>query len=323
MLPPSACGKVILFGEHAVVYGRPALAFGLSGSVEAMKLEATAGLLKVLVPAWKLAADDGQDSLAGRALGRLRELLPGPGGMEATLEARIPTGAGLGSSAALSVMAVRCLAAVRGEALGAARERSCAHELERIFHGSPSGLDDTVAAHGGLCLFRRGGFGACLPYEHTVLSPQAVQLDLSVPPLLIGDTGQTRSTFEMVARVRSRIERDRRGTEVLFDQIEASLEEGLRGLSRGELERVGAAMDRNQEALAGLGVSCGAIEAMCALGRKAGALGVKLTGAGGGGAVVALAPGREEAVAEAWRAGGFTPLGLPEHCTPRRNLHER
>ncbi len=299
-----AYGKVILFGEHAVVYGRPALAGGIDAGVRLEDLRPRPAGARLRVPDWGLEADADSPGALGAALARLAELLPGPG-FDVSLRASLPLGAGLGGSAALSVALVRAAAVARGADWPAARVRELAHELERVFHGTPSGLDDMVATHGGLCLFRRDGLATGTPAGAEPLSPQAARLPWALPALVVGQTGVPRATRDMVASVRRRWEAGRAATERQFERIEGCLRRGLEALRVRDLAALGAAMLENQACLGELGVSIPEIERMVSLALEAGALGAKLTGAGGGGGVIALAPGREAEVAAAWRAAGF------------------
>jgi len=302
-----AYGKVILFGEHAVLYGRPALAGGIDAGVRLEAVSAAPAGVRLRVPDWELAADERSPGALGAALRRLCELVPGPG-FEATLRASLPLGAGLGGSAALSVALVRSAAAARGQEWQAARVRELAHELEKVFHGTPSGLDDTVATHGGLCLFYRDGLppGGLPEPGAERLGGQAARLPWALPALVVGQSGVPRATRDMLVRVRRRWEDGRAATERLFERIEGCLQGGLRALRTQDAPALGAAMLENQACLQELGVSLPEIERMVSLALEAGALGAKLTGAGGGGGVIALAPGREAEVAAAWRAAGFS-----------------
>ena len=139
-----ACGKVILFGEHAAVYDHPALAVGIPDGVRAVRVTPTEGEIAIRVEPWDLDADTASRGAVGRGLILLDELVPGDRrGMRAELRATIPPGAGLGSSAALSVALVRSLGRVRRAGLTDQDVHRLAHALEEVFHGQPSGLDDT------------------------------------------------------------------------------------------------------------------------------------------------------------------------------------
>jgi mevalonate kinase len=109
----------------------------------------------------------------------------------------------------------------------------------------------------------------------------------------------------MVARVREAYETDRAATEARLDDLGVAAAEGARALQEGSYEPLGRLMSRAHQTLAALGVSAPVLDRIVDAAHTAGALGAKLSGAGGGGAVIALAPGREESVLEAWRALGY------------------
>lgn len=306
----TACGKVILLGEHAVVYGVPALCGALSRGAEVV-VQPGEGRLRV--PAWEVCTEPASDllrdasaasSLAQAYAAVLRTLPPSlreVGPYDFVAQFSLPTGAGLGSSAAFAVALARALSLLGRQRLG--REltpeeiAAAALAAEQVFHGQPSGLDHTVAQLGGFGLFRRG----------VGLAP------LSVPSgptggglkLCIGHTGRARDTKGRVARVAELYRQDGVAVRERFSRIAGLVEHAVAALERGDLPSLGAAMNENQAQLACLDVSCPEIEAMCDLARRAGALGCKLTGGGGGGCVVALAPGRGEAVTAAWQQAGF------------------
>ncbi len=304
----SANGKVILFGEHAAVYDRPALAAGIPESISLLSVEPTERSIHISIESWGLDADDGEDSRLGEVLRLLGRLVPGRGGCKAIFEAAIPASAGLGSSAALAVALSMTLAQVRRVRLSQEQVRNSAHRLEKVFHGTPSGLDDTVATYGGLCLFRRNGWGTEEPdssaYEH--INSCALRVPCGDLELLVGNSGIEHSTYEMVASV-GRIRRENEFfVEAIFDEIEACLDDGLQALRSADCDGLGRAMLANHEALCRLGVSCSELNEMVELAVAAGARGAKLTGAGGGGGVVAHAAGREDQVLEAWRRRGYS-----------------
>ncbi|MCS6914631.1 MAG: mevalonate kinase [Myxococcales bacterium] len=295
MVAGSACGKVILLGEHAVVYGHPALCGALRDGVQ---IEAVPGSGILSVPAWGLRvsavkASDGSD--LARAYGAvLASLGIPPSALHHDLVVRfsIPTGAGLGSSAALSVALARALGAILQIPLTPDQVARAAQAAEEVFHGRCSGLDHTVAQQGGFGLFRR--------------PDGLVPLKAPPLPLCIGLTGRPRDTRGRVARV-AELYRDRPvETRTLFRRIEELVEAAARAVTSGDLRALGTAMDENQVLLGQLEVSCPEIDQMCQLARSAGAWGAKLTGGGGGGCVIALSPGAEAAVHTAWRRAGFT-----------------
>ncbi|MBM4398578.1 MAG: hypothetical protein FJ087_23195, partial [Deltaproteobacteria bacterium] len=267
MIGVAAGGKVILFGEHAVVHGRPALALGIPRALVAESIIRTDDRIAVRVPEWGLDATGGDPGPVGEAIRRIAAAVPGRGGCEITARARIPAASGLGGSAAAAVLLARALAGRRGSPGDDESIRLAAHEGEKAVHGSPSGVDDAVATFGGLCLFRGSGVAAGdlagVPFAR--LAPVLARVGAPAPRLVVGHTGVARSTADLVAGVRARREADPAGVEALFDAIEAALRAGLLAIRDGDPGRLGAALDRNQEALASLGVSSPAIERMLAI----------------------------------------------------------
>ena len=326
-------GKLILLGEHAAVYGSPALALGIPSALRATALRPTSGGIRLRVPDWGLERDSeqghsGQFDSVVAAMRALLRRLPGRGGCELAARARIPLGAGLGGSAALALLLVRALASTRGVALTTEEARVVAHELEKVFHGIPSGLDDGLSAFGGLCLFRRGGFAGqtdlaaggasstkggsprVLLGRLRPIADDLLAFPVSPPRLVIGLTGVARQTSSLVAGVAARYAQDGALIGEIFGGIEACVVRGAEALLKSDLPELGRAMTRNQELLRQLQVSSVEIDTLVESALDNGALGAKLTGAGGGGAVVALAPGREEVVLAAWAARGFAGLDL-------------
>jgi len=302
-----ACGKVILLGEHAVVYGAPALAAGIDRGAAASAVSLPPGALSTLALGGRtVVADAGSSDDLGRSLAALlAEGTPAePSAVEASTE--LPPGGGLGCSAALGVAIARAVApdGPDREADDAAR----ATAWERIFHGNPSGIDTAAAARGGCLRFTRA----------EGVRPVAPAVDLW---LCVGSSGpgaSTRRMVEEVAKLHARkpdvVEKSVQGITSLVDNASLAVE-------AGDLTGLGRLMDLNQMILAGLMVSTESIEQMCAIARGAGALGAKLTGAGGGGSVIALAhsarvgaerTGEDESraaadrILDAWRAAGFS-----------------
>ena len=285
----SAHGKVILLGEHSVVYGHPALAGALADGVV---VESRPGRGVLRIPQWSCVIDPAIDTDAtlARAYAELRKRAGAPA-IDLALTFNLPTGAGLGSSAAMAVAVGRALG-LDGAALADAAMAS-----ETVIHGKPSGLDHTVSMAGGFGLFTRAGGLQAL---------RAAPLSLT-----IGHTGKARDTKGRVARVAELV--NERGDEVRarFDAIAGLVALGARAVARGSYGELGQAMNENQRHLEALEVSCPEIERMCGIARDAGAFGAKLTGGGGGGCVIAV--GNDAAVAEAWRQAGFTAF----HATVR------
>jgi hydroxymethylglutaryl-CoA reductase len=299
----TANGKIILLGEHAVVYGRTALAAAIDRSIRVEVRPATASTPTPGAPDPRLA----------EALACAAGLLGLPAtGLGVRIDSNLPRGVGLGSSAALSVALVRALAAAAGTAPTKAAVCAHAFEIEKIFHGSPSGIDHTAATWGVPIAFKRD----------VRVQPLTCRRPLAFT-VAVGRS--RRRTGEVVAALRQRRSESPAAHESVFDAIESLVRRGVEALQRGDAVELGTLMDDNHRLLQALGVSTAELDAMVAAARANGALGAKLTGGGGGGAVICLcrqgtAPDLAAALArQGWSAftttvGGeslTTPTGAP------------
>jgi len=281
-----APGKVILLGEHAVVYGRPALAASIEQGLR--------------VSVWRrVPSTITSTSTAALSTSRLREALVRAAGLfaiaaeelEVEVDSSLPQGVGLGSSAALSVALVRALGQLAGVALDEHQVAERSFELERIFHGHPSGIDNTVCAHGGLISFSRAdGF-----------RPLACARPLR---LVIAIGSAVRETRRVVGALRQRWEDERERHEAMFDEIAALVRQGETALASGDCTAFGEIVNANQQVLARLDISTPELDEMIDFARRNGALGAKLTGGGGGGAIICLAGEHAPALASAFEKQG-------------------
>ncbi|RZO64852.1 MAG: mevalonate kinase [Sandaracinaceae bacterium] len=287
-------GKVILVGEHAVVYGTPALAAGIERG--ATGRAEPADEFSLHIPTWDLElAVDADEDLA-RAFAALVEAHPDREALKpvrVSVDVALPAGAGLGCSAAVGVAVCRALDATVGRADpdAAIGERTLA--WERVFHGNPSGIDNAVSAHGGVVQFRKG----------QPLEPIAPRSEMH---LVIGDSGESASTKAMVAGVARQKERDPKRFQKTLDAVESLVKNARLAIESGDWYGLGQLMNLNHALLNTLMLSTARLEEMCAAARHAGAHGAKLTGSGGGGCMIALADDADAAaeVAEAIRETG-------------------
>jgi len=305
MIEATAPGKVILFGEHAVVYGRPALAAPVTQLRARAVLEAGDGpdvglIAPDLGRATTVAAARDTNPLAATV--RLVERRAGrtlPPGVSVSVSSAIPIASGLGSGAAIAVAVIRALDAYF--ALGLSREEvsALAYETERLHHGTPSGIDNTVIAFEQPVYFVRQ-----TPANHIETFRPARPLRL-----VIADTGVRSATKDVVSDVRRCWEADRDRFEAIFDACGRLAEAGRAALAVGDLASVGRLMNDNHAQLVAMTVSSAALDRLVEAARAAGALGAKLSGAGRGGNLIALVTSESEAaVCDALTAAGAVRL---------------
>lgn len=307
----SAPAKVILFGEHFVVYGEPAIVLAIDKRAYAKAEIRNDRILYISSTSLDLAVniEDGNFSIekgelkeaklkfepVKQAVEKILERRDEKVGLNIEITSNIPVAAGLGSSAAV----VASVAAAVGELLNVKMSKEdifkMTYEAEKAVHGTPSGVDPAIATFGGTLLFQMD----------TGFKPIEVETEI---PLVIGETGVERSTRVQVEKVR---DIKHRFPQVIDPIMRAAREISLRAIDafkENDLETLGSLMNINHALLYGVGVSDESLEWLVNAARKAGALGAKLTGAGGGGCMIALARnGRLEQVSEAiQRAGGRT-----------------
>jgi len=285
-------GKIILLGEHAVVYGYPALAAALDRGVTMAPVPTPAGgALRLDLRSWNLAVSADDDHPVARSLAAIAdELDAGSPPVSLIGDAQIPPGAGLGSSAALAVAVARALLTYLKRPIDAATLSRAAGASEALVHGRPSGVDVALAIAGGVGVFRRSA---------------GLRSLVGVPALrvLVGPSGAPRSTAAMIDRVAEATAGS--VDDPRLRELGALTDTGTVALLAGDGAALGAAMNRAHALLGELGVSTAQLDALCQAARAAGAQGAKLTGAGGGGAVIAIAPrDREAAVLAAWKRAG-------------------
>ena len=276
-------GKVILLGEHAVVHGWPAIAVGIERGVTAEAVTAERDLLRLSPWDLVLGPDAQGDEPLERAFAAALAMYPSRPALEVSAEVDLPAGAGIGCSAAIGVAVLDAI----DEALGFERSRTdlakSALAWEKVFHGNPSGIDNTMSAIGGVALFRKG---------------DALRSLHSNKPLhlVIGYSGEPSSTKEMVASVARQLESDRERVTKAFEGIEVLVRNAKLAIEAGDLVALGQLLDLNHTILSSLMLCTTKLDDMCQAARRAGALGAKMTGAGGGGCMFALAPKRDEAL---------------------------
>ena len=283
----SAPGKIILFGEHAVVYGRPAIAVPVTQvRATATVADATAGTGIVI-----RAQDLGREHVVGAPTDEETEplemivrltlehlgvrTLPH---LLITINSTIPIGSGMGSGAAVSASVTRALAQHMGASLSDAEVSSLVFETEILHHGTPSGIDNTVVSHAKPVYFCRG--------------EELDTIQVGRPfTMVIGDTGIFSPTKVAVGDVRAAWEADKARYEKIFDAIGEIAARARTAIGRGDTSALGPLMDDNQELLRRIQVSSPELERLIAAAKEASAAGAKLCGAGRGGNMIALVTG--------------------------------
>jgi mevalonate kinase len=280
-------GKTVLLGEHAVVYGMPAIAAGISLGATARALPSDRHAIRIAER--EAGAGDGSDLV--RALQQTCAAL-GVGAHRVEVDVNLPLGSGLGGSAAIGVAVTRALLSRAGRAESRELVLSGAAAWEQVFHGNASGVDAAAAYAGGCIWFtKQHGF-----------EPVFVAVPLQLVVCLAGPPA---STKQMVESVKSLGERRPDLLAKSLAGIESLVKNAKLCIEAGDVHGLGQLMNYNQMLLSGLFLSTSEIERACAVAREAGALGAKLTGAGGGGAVIALCEVSPQPVEAALRAAGF------------------
>ena len=292
MARASAPGKLILFGEHAVVFGEPALATAIDLRTE---------VFARLHDEWLVDGASLQDTKYAYVRRAVESSWKGPP-LWLEIRSMIPLGCGLGSSAAVTVATLGALAALQGP-LDAESIARAAFEVEHAVQGRASPIDTSTATHGSAVLVRpEAGDGLLWRIEKGDRRWCLHDSKLPAARFVVGNTGIVAATGPLVAGVKTRVERDPRAAAAIAEIGEITLE-GLRALQRRDLVRAGELMDRDHELLNLLGVGHPLLDKFVAVARGH-AYGAKLTGAGGGGSMFALTDEPEEVRAAIEGAGG-------------------
>ncbi|MCQ3936933.1 MAG: mevalonate kinase [Chloroflexi bacterium] len=312
LVKASAPGKIILFGEHAVVYNRPALAVPVNQvQVEVEVRDSDSAGIWIHAPVIDLHAELASlppdhpvgsvilevlsspflpPSPFGRGAGG--EGRRGEGGIEIHISSTIPVASGLGSGAAVSVALIRALSSFLFLPLTNDQINDLVFEIEKLHHGTPSGIDNTVITYNMPVYFTRG---------------RPIQTFKPGKPftIVIGDTGIPAPTKESVADVRRLWLKDTNRCEEIFDEIAQISLIARRSIESGKPELLGELMDHNHALLQQLSVSSPELDRLVAAAKDAGALGAKLSGGGRGGNMIALVEqARAESAAQALISAG-------------------
>ena len=279
MIEASASAKAILFGEHAVVYGQPAIAVPVSDLRAFATVEPNEAGLRIAsadldIPV-EVDAASVDNALALTARLVLKTLGAEPPNATIHIRSDIPIASGLGSGAAVSTALARALLLYMNRTIEISELNTLIYEVEKIHHGTPSGIDNTV-----------------IVYERPVwfVRQQSIEmLNISTPfTILIGDTGKSASTRAAVAGVRQLYDADRASIEPVLTDIGDLVRSARAALESGDLPALGSHMTRNHALLQRLTVSSPELDKLVDAAEQGGTLGAKLSGGGRGGNMIAL-----------------------------------
>ncbi len=291
-------GKIILLGEHAVVYKRRALSAPIPLAIRTRIRPADEGV-HLIVPRWSLEQrvhrrPDNPDTFQNSILMLLERLGIQDQPMRIEVYPQVPRAMGLGGSAAMAVSIARALNLYYKIGLDDEQINALAYACEQNAHGTASGIDNTVATYGRFLLYDAKAQPAM-----TFLEP-ASELKFVVALSRVESL-----TAKMVARVRSSWEKHPVLYERIFDEIDHLTQEGLVAVREGDLPKLGELMNLCHGLLTSLRVSTWELEELVQIARENGALGAKLTGGGGGGAVIALCPEDTKRILHAMNDAGY------------------
>ncbi|ROO23746.1 hydroxymethylglutaryl-CoA reductase, degradative [Salinisphaera orenii] len=295
-------GKIILLGEHSVVYGRHAIAAPIPLDIRA-EVKPQRDHIDLMIPRWgvemRLSEPEPAISSLHASISLIAERLGvADRAMRIEVFPRVPRANGLGASAALAVAVIRAMARCFAVEISEREISNLAFDCEKIAHGTPSGIDNTLATFGRPILFRKDSARA-RPDIRDLATPRPV-------PIVIGLSGVATLTMQTVGHVRTAWQNNPQRYESIFSQIDELALAGVEALRKGDLAELGELMNIDQGLLNALQVSSREIEDLVQIARRNGALGAKLTGGGGGGAMIAVAEAdRTESIASAMRAAGY------------------
>lgn len=281
----TAHAKIILMGEHAVVYGQPAIAMPLSAVKVKVAITANTTGLLVVSDYYRGALDAPTSKMPGIArmvTAFLAAINHADAKLTFTIDSQLPAERGMGSSAAVALAVIDALTQYFDITQTKQEKLTWVSQAEKITHNNPSGLDAvTCAANQPVYMIK-----------DRVIEP--IEIDLT-GYLLVADSGILGQTAAAIKAVRAELTAHPQATEQLFHEIGALTNQAKAALANRQLTTLGTLFTRNQAVLKQLGVSCPRIDELCELALRNGALGAKLTGGGRGGCVICLTQTRSQA----------------------------
>ena len=297
-------GKVILFNEHFVVYGLPAIVSAIGRKTTAVVEKGSGSGTEVddrrpETPGYKAEKLRKQEESVQRML-KFMNINTEHNHFKITLGGDLIAASGVGASAASCAAIARAFSEELVLNYSDEQVNQTAYEGEKGYHGTPSGIDNTAATYGGLIWYRRGG-------ESQIMDRMKLRKPVEI---VMGNTGIVADTKIVVADVKERKVKEPEKYAQVFKNADELAQKARKQLAAFDLPNLGISMNKNHEMLQQIGVSCNELDVLVVLARDNGALGAKMTGTGRGGYMVALTPGRElqERVAVEIERKGFQAL---------------
>jgi len=301
-------GKIILFGDHFVVFGLPGIVTAIDRTID-VTVKKTEGKFRIIdktkkfpgVPelTWEVCKEP-----ITRIIDRLGITAP----LEITIHGNLPIPhSGIGSSAASLVAFVRAVNREFGLQMSEEQINELAYEGEKEVHGTPSGIDNAAATYGKTFLFKKGASG-----------PELKELELKEPlHFVLIESGVQTNAKKVIGAVKNFVEKNREIAKKIFDEYGQIFERAQKAVSIHDLKTVGALMNKNHELLQKLTVSSPEQDEIVRIARNSGAIGAKVTGAGRGGLCVALAPSSEvqDRILVALQSAGYAAIKAESNCT--------
>lgn len=280
MAKASAPGKLILFGEHFVVYGLPAIATAVEGRTSAEVNRAAKYSLvddRPETPGYKKEKSE-QQAESIKLMFKAMKIDVSKASIR--LGGDLVAVSGVGASGASCAAIAAAANAEFGIGLDTDRINDIAFEGEKGYHGTPSGIDNSCSTYGGFIWFKKGAAD-----EKSTIDPMSSSVKLSI---VVGNTGITSNTTKVVGDVKAARGRERARFDKIFDDYLRISKEARSALDGRDISKIGRLMNENNALLRDIGVSCRELDSMVEASIKAGAMGAKMTGTGRGGLMIAL-----------------------------------
>ncbi|WP_457558124.1 mevalonate kinase [Candidatus Harpocratesius sp.] len=288
----STPGKCILFGEHAVVYGYTALVSTINiKSVCKIRNIESDGIIfnfpnfqqRYHLKTLDLLANEIENSSPKfdsffyflKTLQKIGdECSLSLNGIEIEISSSLWPNSGLGSSASTASAFIQAVNQFFNLKWDMDKINGYTYFMEKFIHGNPSGIDNTVINYGGFLLYQNKKF------KNIKNTPRI--------PLLIINSGQSHRTFQAVKQVKEMFDKNPKEIDEIFQKIDRIADKSVELINNGDIEQLGTLMNQNQRLLERLNLSTPQISKIIKMGSSIDIYGVKITGAGLGGALIAL-----------------------------------